>query len=265
MDPTQREAFATRLLSQPQSVLEAGAARAAAVRVALVLGRMGGQLIAAGAAVKQAAYDIQSQGWSRDTIADAPERLAQIKAQSSIPISLQPADTTRLIGGLAAFRIADAEQRTDLSATGSVVTRGMALAALAVLGKAGEDQAERIDTLLTDPLDPHCVERARRTLIECLAVAGPQYEHLFCLGRHAMMDVGQCFVSASGMTEDAALPEEARQSVMVPVALVSTQHLERNAVMGGAVPDGGVPVPVGAPAAPPAPANYSPYTGPTDR
>ena len=35
------------------------------------------------------------------------------------------------------------------------------------------------------------------SLFECLAVAKPNYEDVFCLGQHAMIDPGQCVVEAT--------------------------------------------------------------------
>jgi hypothetical protein len=139
----------------------------------------------------------------------------------------------------------------------------MALAALAVLGRAGDDQAQRIDALLDEPLSAQCLKMAKLNEYQCLAVAGPHYEDLFCLGNHAMMDTGKCIVGAAGGASQAtALAEADRRSVLVPVAMTTDEQggVERSSVFS---PSGsaGVAVPV---AAPPAPVNYSPYTGPTE-
>ena len=47
---------------------------------------------------------------------------------------------------------------------------------------------------------------SKLNLYQCLAVARPHYEDVFCLGQHAMMDTGRCVIKASGMPE----PFEAR-------------------------------------------------------
>lgn len=260
--PGAREAFAARLADEPQWVLNADAARRAATRVSAVLGRMGAELVVAGAAVKQASYDLQIQGWSKGPIQAGDERLARIKAQSAVPVSLLAADQTHLIGGLASFRSAGGPSAAEAETATAVVTRGMALAALAVLGKAGDDQAQRIDALLNDPLDAQCLKMAKLNDYQCLAVAGPHYENLFCLGNHAMMDTGKCIVSAAGGSQDALLAQTDRRSVFVPVAMTSEQAgPERNDAFNATPAAGGVSVPVAAVAAP---ANYSPYAGPTD-
>ena len=265
-NPGAREAFAARLAEGPEWVLQAGAARRAASRVAIVLGRMGAGLVVAGAAVKQASYDLQSQDWSRGAIVSGDERLARIKAQSSVPVSLVAADQSHLISSLAAFRSAQGPSRAEAETATAVVTRGMALAALAVLGMAGDDQGQRVEALLNDPLDAQCLRMAKLNDYQCLAVAGPHYENLFCLGNHAMMDTGKCIVSAAGASQEVLAPEADRRSVFVPVAMTSEQGPERSDAFSPTRaqpgPAGGVAVPVAAPAVP---ANYSPYSGPTDQ
>ena len=264
-DPQAREAFAARLADQPESVLAAGAARRAATRVSAVLAHMGAELVVAGAAVKQASYDLQSQDWSKGAIVSGDERLARIKAQSTVPVSLVAADQAHLIGSLAVFRSAEGRAPVEAETATAVVTRGMALAALAVLGKAGDDQAQRVDALLNDPLDAQCLKMAKLNEYQCLAVAGPHYENLFCLGNHAMMDTGKCIATAAGGNLEALAPQTDRRSVFVPVAATSDQGPERSDAFSPRTQSGvsasGVAVPVAAVAAP---ANYSPYTGPTE-
>ena len=264
-DPRARDAFAARLVDQPESVLAAGAARRAATRVSVVLAHMGADLVVAGAAVKQASYDLQSQEWSKGAIASGDERLARIKAQSAVPVSLVAADQAHLIGSLTAFRSSEARSPAEAETATAAVAQGMALAALAVLGEAGDDQAQRVDALLNDPLDAECLKMAKLNEYQCLAVAGPHYENLFCLGNHAMMETGKCIAAAAGGNLDALAPQTDRRSVFVPVAETSDQGSERSEAFNPsrAQPpaSAGVPVPVAAIAAP---ANYSPYTGPTD-
>jgi hypothetical protein len=261
-DPAAREAFAARLVDQPESVLAAGAARKAATRISMVLGHMGAQLVVAGAAVKQASYDVQSQDWSRGAIVGPDSHLARIKAESAIPISLQPVDQAHLLGSLAVYRSEEGRAPEAETAT-AAVTRGMALAALAVLGKAGDDQPQRIDALLNDPLDAECLKMAKLNDLQCLAVAGPHYENLFCLGNHGMMETGRCIVSAAGGSQDALLTEADPRSVVVPVAATADegQGQERNSVFNPSRASAGVAVPA---AAPEPAVNYSPYAGPTD-
>ena len=61
---------------------------------------------------------------------------------------------------------------------------------------------------------------AKLNLYQCLAVAGPHYEHMFCLGEHSLHDTGQCLVAAGGgvgseraAVETAAVATEPRRSL----------------------------------------------------
>ena len=230
-------AFAENLLNDPSLVLEAPAARTEAVRVAAALGQAGARLLASGQAVKQAAYDIQHQAWSKAPIAGPETQLAVIKSQSSHAYALTPKDTSRLMSTIAAWRTVGGTGGGGYTST-PIVTRGLALAALAVLGQAGEDQADRLAPLLTDADSAQCVKMAKLNLYQCLAVAGPHYEDAFCLGRHAMMETGQCIVAAAGSTGAELAPTsrselaQAQSSVMVPIALAAGEQSERESVFG---------------------------------
>jgi len=79
-----------------------------------------------------------------------------------------------------------------------VVIRGLAVAALAVLGEAGDDQAARIEPIVGEPVTANCLGDAKLNLYQCLAVSKPHYEDIFCLGQHVMMDTGQCMMVAAG-------------------------------------------------------------------
>jgi hypothetical protein len=72
------------------------------------------------------------------------------------------------------------------------VARGVALAALSVLGEEGRGRA-----LMHDPSAASCLRIAKLNLYQCLASAGPQYEDIYCLGVHALKDPGQCVADAA--------------------------------------------------------------------
>ena len=83
-------------------------------------------------------------------------------------------------------------RRTDL------VVRAVALAALAAIGQASDQDAPRLGWLTDDYYLDHCLAEAKLALFECLAVARPNYEDVFCLGQHAMKDTGACVVIGAG-------------------------------------------------------------------
>ena len=235
-DPNARMAVARQLIEQPEAIMQAPGAGLAAARAAAVIGRMGGSLYTSGAAVKQAAYDVQHQAWSRAAILAPQVELTKIKTQSTAPVSMKAEDTTALITSLVSLRRSGQTPMAPGGPTSPLVARALALAALAVLGQADEEHAQQITPLLVEAKTADCVKMARLSLYECLSVAGPQYENVFCLGQHAMMDTGQCVVKAAGWATPAtaggagsvAIPIAVQAAapspppaVMVPVALAS--------------------------------------------
>jgi hypothetical protein len=72
------------------------------------------------------------------------------------------------------------------------VARGVALAALSVMGETGRGRS-----LMSEPKTSLCLRMAKLNLYQCLASSGPHYEDIFCLGQHAMIDPGQCVVDAT--------------------------------------------------------------------
>ncbi|WP_158918153.1 hypothetical protein [Caulobacter sp. S45] len=215
-DPNARMAVARQLIDHPEAIMQAPGAGRAAARAALVLGRMGADLYTTGASVKHAAYDVQHQAWSHSAILAPQVQLTRIKAQSDTPVAMKAEDTGALMTSLVAMRKSGESPMTPAGPVSPVVARGLALAALAVLGQADEEHGEQIVPLLADAQTTECVKMARLNLYQCLSVAGPQYEDVFCLGQHAMMDTGQCVVKAAGW---AALPVPGSPlSVSVPIA-----------------------------------------------
>ena len=82
--------------------------------------------------------------------------------------------------------------KTDASP--ALVTRGLALAALAVLG---ETDAARTEPLMDDAACGSCLRMSKLNLFQCLAVAKPWYEDVFCLGQHVLIDTGDCIQAAA--------------------------------------------------------------------
>jgi hypothetical protein len=107
-----------------------------------------------------------------------------------------------------------------------VVQRGLALAALAILGKADDADKVQAAHLLAEHDSSDCMKLAKLNLYQCLAVAGPHYEDVFCLGQHALMETGQCVAKAGTPRVAkpampavlAAVAAPAPQTMLIPVA-----------------------------------------------
>jgi hypothetical protein len=251
-DPVVRRDLVRRLLTSPETALQLPAAREAGAVVVSVIGRLGDSVVSTGAALKQASYTVQQDAWSKAPIDGSEALLATVKLQSATRTVLAPADAPALITNVvAAGKIGTAPQARTAAPT-TMVARSLALAALAVLGAAGDESADQLTPVLSEATNAQCLTMAKLNLNQCLAVAGPHYEGLYCLGRHGLMETGQCVVTAVGWTAAAPPPPPSR-SIMVPIALASLGGPERDSVMNdraAAAPPPPPPSPQLAPAQP---------------
>lgn len=188
-----REALARQLRDQPEAALYLPAAEIAGGRAAAALAGQSQPLAEDGARVKQAAYTVQHAKWSKVFVPDRPGRLARAKQLSQASYSPSDSDTARLYHAVSVRPAGPGP-----SAPTPVIARGLALAALALLDQAGDDRADQLTPILTEASSASCLKMAKLNLFQCLAVAGPHYEDIFCLGQHAMIDPGQCVAKAAG-------------------------------------------------------------------
>lgn len=182
------------LIADPRGVLRIDGAPAAAAMVEAALRAQGDEVLRAGRSVKQAAYDLQRQPWSKETVPNATGRLARVKAVSAARFNGGPADAERLLSAAAEMR-GTVPGRSYAPST--AVQRSLVLAAAAVSGEAFGGDALRLKPLLTDQRAGTCLRMAKLNLYQCLAVSGPHYEDMFCLGQHALIDTGKCVSDAA--------------------------------------------------------------------
>jgi hypothetical protein len=207
---TPSEVLAARLQDDPESVLDIEGVAAAASRAQAALIRRGAPLDVTGKAVRKAAYDIQRQDWSKGAIVDSAGRLAKVKTISAAFFNPNDHDTGRLIQAATAPR--EGAERTfggggeGGAAFTPVTVRSAALAALALLGAADDDHVDGLDNIMREARSTECMKMAKLNLYQCLAVAGPQYEDVYCLGQHALSDTAQCVNDAAGAPRAAASP-----------------------------------------------------------
>jgi hypothetical protein len=213
-DDRARDNMVQRLNYNPETAMELPGAESAAARARGALLRQIEPLIADGRRVKQAAYDIQRKPWSKAFVLDGRERLATIKQLAVRPFSPSDEDATRL------FRAVSVRTEGRAAASPSpVVMRGLAVAALAIADQAGDDDSDALRPLLTEARSASCVRLAKLNLFQCMAVAGPHYEDVFCLGEHAMIEPGQCMASAAGADAAPRSVQTAQAgSLLIPIA-----------------------------------------------
>jgi hypothetical protein len=198
-DPTLRRSVAYDIMRNPAYAAGFAGAQGAAGLVENALGDDGRKLMDQGKRVKQAAYDVQHSPWSKADVPGRDARLAQAKQLSTQPNDADLAETARLRQAVAgALPLALAPERAHTPYT-PVVVRALAVAALAALGYADDDSLEQVMPMLADPGSATCLSMAKLNLYQCLAVARPHYEDVFCLGQHILMDTGACVIRASGI------------------------------------------------------------------
>jgi hypothetical protein len=205
--------FAARLLHSPRAVLDVPGAREAVADVTGVLQAHGAGLAATGEAISHAAYDVQQQSWSSAPVANPGQVLAGVVASGDDPRTADEPDEKALLRTLVSTprSPSDAEPST-------AVVHGLALAALAVLGRTGDGEESDIEILLREPATADCLKLARSELNECLAAAGPHYEDVFCAGHHAVAGTAKCISqAATGGTAEQPAVEVARREDSPPV------------------------------------------------
>jgi hypothetical protein len=174
-----------RISADPNAVLQLSGASAAASRASAALLRQGEDLAKNGERVQRASYTVQHAAWSKTKVANRRGMLAELKRISAVGYRPEAGDAAKLQTALA-------EGGRQGGAPSPVVTRGVALAALSVLGEEGRGRS-----LMQDPATGMCLRMAKLNLYQCVAAAGTEYEDIYCLGKHALIDPGQCVSEAA--------------------------------------------------------------------
>jgi len=190
------------------------------------LGAAALRLYAEGKRIKQSAYDVQHQEWSKQEVVDRSGRLAAVEASSASPIPRaddQVPTLQRAMSGVTPLAITAPPAQPPYTL---LVARALQVAAIAALGEAGDDAYDQLTALATDENTASCLHIAKLNLYQCLAVAKPHYEDIFCMGQHAMSDTGSCMVKSAGV----ALPIEVAPAPMsVPPPHATTARRRRPA------------------------------------
>ncbi|HEX4096591.1 MAG TPA: hypothetical protein VHX64_07675 [Caulobacteraceae bacterium] len=210
------------ILADPGYVLSLGGHDSAAGLIVSTLDRQAAQLTAVGDKVKQASLDIQLKAsWSKRPVPNPDQRLMDVKQLSAGPLTADDDVRSELQEAETAPEPITEAGPPVAPPYNQAVIRGMALAALAILGRAGDANMDYVMPLLVNDNDGYCFSMSKLNLYQCLAVARPYYEDMYCLGLHALDDTGGCVASEVGhpLPEAPTAPEVA---IATPASATTT-------------------------------------------
>jgi hypothetical protein len=193
----QRAAFAERLIEDPLAATRIDGADEAARRIEAALSAKAAPLVSSATDVKAAAYSVQHQAWSKVMVANPQDRLAELKSLAAIRAAPSDDDNHAMMEAVAGMDDPGAPGAAAPTGFTAIEARALALAAESVLGHATGPERDRLSPLLSEADSAECFKMAKLNLYQCMAVAGPQYEDVFCMGQHAMMDTGSCVADAT--------------------------------------------------------------------
>ncbi|HEX3888672.1 MAG TPA: hypothetical protein VHW05_14340 [Phenylobacterium sp.] len=222
-DPDQRRNVAYSIMKDPAYAVSFPGSASAAGLVMSALGDDGKKLIDLGRDVRQAAYDVQHQAWSKADVQARDSRLALAKSLSSTPGLGEVAETQRLQTAVSgAGQMGLTPQSAEPPYTPEVV-HSLAVAALAALGYADDASLAQVMPILAEPDEAICLNMAKLNLYQCLAVARPHYEDVFCLGQHVLEDTGHCLMKGAGVVEPVDLRAQAAAEAALQKASTTTK------------------------------------------
>jgi hypothetical protein len=198
-DATQRQTIAYQIMRDPTYAVGISGSASAAGLVIAALGDNGRKVLDQGRQIKQAAYDIQHSAWSKGEVAGRDARLLQAKQLSTTPGLGEVDDAVRLQQASVGAQPLGLTGAAVPPPYSPLVVRSLAIAALAALGYADDAHLDHAEPLMTDPASTTCLNMSKLNLYQCLAVAKPYYEDVFCLGQHVLEDTGACLMKGAGL------------------------------------------------------------------
>ena len=225
VDAGTRTEIARRLTANPDYAAQLPGAATAAALIISSMNADGARVAGAGFIVKQSAYDIQHTKWSLGVVPDRDGRLARAKLGEASTMAPEQAEVAELRMAVPGADPAGGAHIAPVSAVGPAtppyaptVARGLAVAAMAALGVAGDDNDAQVQSVMNDPAGNFCLHMSKLNLYQCLAVAKPYYEDVFCLGQHVLIDTGQCISKGVGGMP----PSTSLVQANLPAATVAT-------------------------------------------
>jgi hypothetical protein len=197
-DQVTRERIVARIVADPSYASTLPGAEAAA---GLVMSTLAGDINAlsrAANSIENDAYAIQApydprRAWGVAEVTNREGRLEAAKSRSAQTMLPTPEEASRMFAaahsGGGALAVSGDPRKPPYP---PAVVNGLALAALAALGYAGENARANTDALQFDRVSQGCLSMSKLNLFQCLAASRPNYEDMFCLGRHVVRDLATC-------------------------------------------------------------------------
>jgi hypothetical protein len=213
-DPDQRRTVAYEIMKDPAYAVGFAGSASAAGLVMTALGDDGRKLVDLGRNVRQAAYEVQHQAWSKADVPARESRLALAKELSATPGLGEVSETVRLQSAVSGSGQMGLTPMSAEPPYTPEVIHALAVASLAALGYADDGSLAQVMPILAEPAGAVCLNMAKLNLYQCLAVARPHYEDVFCLGQHALEETGHCLMKGSGV----AAPIDPRAQALADAA-----------------------------------------------
>jgi hypothetical protein len=231
-DRITRERLVADIVADPERVTTLPGAEAAAGLVIATLSADIDALSRAANSIENDAYAIQARydprrPWAVAEVRDRQGRLDAAKVSSARTMLPSAEAASGLFSaahsGGGALPVSGEPREAPYPAA---VTNALALAALAALGYAGENARANTDALQFDRVSQGCLNMSKLNLFQCLAASRPNYEDMFCLGRHIVRDLATCsrgaampapLVNVSDLTVADPPPRAPEPIVIAPV------------------------------------------------
>ena len=201
-DPAQRQEMIRRIVADPAYAATLPGADSAVGLMVNTLIRDIDALTMIADGVEADAYTIQGRNdprrrWATQQIADRNGRLQAAK-DLSVPRMPSAEESARLLAAAHSGTGLVSEQAMRGAPYTPAVVNSLAIAALAALGAAGEEARANTDALSTESNNEFCLNMSKLMLYQCLAASKPNYEDIFCTGRHIVRDLAQCTSQFAG-------------------------------------------------------------------
>lgn len=197
-DRATRERLVADIVADPGYAATLPGAEAAAGLVMSTLAADINALSRAANSIENDAYAIQARydprrSWAISAVRDREGRLEAAKVSSALTMLPPAGEASRLFSaahsGGGALDVSGGPRKPPYP---PAVVNALALAALAALGSAGENARANTDALQFDRVSEGCLAMSKLNLFQCLAASRPNYEDMFCLGRHVVRDLATC-------------------------------------------------------------------------